>query len=339
MKSTLKDVAKEAGVAFKTVSRVVNNEPNVSKETKEKVEEAIKKLHFTPNLIARSLSSKKIMNIGIAVGWPIESFYVSQLLSETLKACTEKEYNLSVFSTAGDVKNAKERIIAASSGLIVDGLILDTVTAADKELLEKLESLNIPFVIIHPTDLDGSNDYDYVTIDDFEGAKKAVGYLIELGHRNIGCIIGDSFTEAKDRYDGYKSALKDANLPCSSRSLCLAKNLTAYSVGYKYATELIKENKALTAIFCESDEVALGAISALIKAGKSIPDDISIIGYDDSYAASLAMPSITTIHQPIDKIAKAAVDMLVNRIKDNECPRSHITLETELIERNSTRAI
>ncbi len=322
MKSTLKDVAKEAGVAFKTVSRVINNEPNVSKETKEKVEAAIKKLNFTPNLIARSLSCKKIMNIGIAVGWPIESFYVSQLLSETLKACTEKEYNLSVFSTAGDVKNAKDRIIAASSGLIVDGLILDTVTSSDKEFLEKLEALNIPFVIIHPTDLDESIAYDYVTIDDFAGAKKAVSYLIGLGHKNIGCIIGDSFTEAKDRYDGYKSALKDASLPCPSKSLCLSKDLTAYSVGYKYATELIKENESLTAIFCESDEIALGAITALINAGKSIPEDISIIGYDDSYAASLAMPSITTIHQPIDKIAKTAVEMLVKRIENNNGSKS-----------------
>lgn len=339
MKTTLKDVAKEAGVAFKTVSRVVNNEPNVSKETREKVEEAIKKLHFTPNLIARSLSSKKIMNIGIAVGWPIESFYVSQLLSETLKACTVKEYNLSVFSTAEDVKNAKDRIITASSGLIVDGLILDTVTSSDKEFLDELESLNIPFVIIHPTDLDKSDNYNYVTIDDFHGAKKAVSYLIELGHKNIGCIIGDSFTEAKDRYDGYKSALEEAELLCPSKSLYLAKNLTAYSVGYKYATELIKENDSLTAIFCESDEIALGAITALTKAGKSIPEDISIIGYDDNYAASLAMPSITTIHQPIDKIAKTAVEMLVNRIEDKEHTSAHITLETELIIRNSTKAI
>ena len=339
MKTTIKDVAKEAGVAFKTVSRVINNEPNVSAETREKVEKAIRKLNFTPNLIARSLTNKMIMNIGVVVGWPISSFYVSQLLSETLKACTEKQYNLTVFSTSDNTEEAEARILKAANGGLINGLILDTVSASSKSLIGKLEETRIPFVIIHPNNLAEHSSQTYVTIDDFLGAKNAVSYLISLGHRNIGCIVGNSFFESQARYQGYKSTLEENGQTCPSVALPLADNLSAFSVGFTYTKELIRTNPELTAVFCETDEMALGAINALMEEGKRVPDDVSVIGFDDNNAASMIIPSLTTIHQPIDEIASKAVELLVARINNYDIPYEHITLSTELVVRESTRAI
>jgi LacI family transcriptional regulator len=335
----MRDVAKEAGVAFKTVSRVINDEPNVSAGTREKVEKAIEKLHFTPNLIARSLNSKRIMNLGIVVGWPIDSFYTSQLINETFKACTMRGYNLNVFSTATDATEAQNRILTACAGGIINGLVLDTISGINSKFIEKLTKHETPFVIVHPHDLTAHANHDYVTIDDFQGAKTAVSYLISLGHKKIGCIIGNTYQEGIDRFNGYKTALQEANLEVQSGLFSMQEGESAFFSGYKNTKEILKKNKKLTAFFCESDETALGTINALLQLGFRVPDDISVIGFDDNHAASMIIPPLTTVHQPIDEIATKAVEMLVKRVENTALDQPHVILPTRLVIRGSSKAI
>ena len=334
MAVTMEQVAKRAGVSLKTVSRVVNGEESVTPSTKEKVLKVIQELGYVPNLAARRLSRGKAMAIGIVLGWSMETTYSSALVHNVFSVCNENGYGLTIFSTDENVPN---QVIQACLGKQVDGIILDTISSLNDELKRQLDAFNVPYVIIHPSCVDEPCDASYVTIDDYKSAKEAVLYLIELGHRAIGCIFEKSVLSQKiNRLNGYRDALEKSDIPFKN-SLISESSVRGMHGGFTSASQLILDNIDMSAIFCFTDELALGAMNAVWQSGRKVPDDISVIGFDDIKYASMVIPPLTTIQQPIAKIADTAVKQLINMIDDPASDQISTILPTRLIIRDTCK--
>jgi DNA-binding LacI/PurR family transcriptional regulator len=334
MSVTMEQVAKKAKVSLKTVSRVVNGEGNVSHATKEKVIKVIRDLEFVPNSAARRLSRGKAMAIGLVLGWAIDTNYSSALIHNVSSVCNEYKYGLNLFPTDENVAN---QVMQACMGKQVDGILLDTIPALNKELKKQLDSIAVPYVVIHPSCISEPSDSSYVTIDDYESAKKAVSYLLELGHRSIGCICENTdFSHERDRLHGYRDALANAHIPYSE-SLVSYNPVGGMLGGFTGASKLIAENDNLSAIFCLNDDMALGAMNAIWHLGRKVPDDISIIGFDDIRYASMVIPPLTTIRQPIDQIAEAAVMQIIKMVDNPTSERISIVMPTQLIIRETCK--
>lgn len=326
---TLKDVAKQAGVSFKTVSRVINHEPNVSPETAEKVKKAIANLHYVPNSAARSLSRGKAMAIGLVTGWPVNTPYTSALIENTLNESMSNGYSLALFSIG---KGTAKKVIDAFLGRRVDGVILDTNAAEDEELSSQLNALSVPYVVIHPNRKDGHTRASFVRIDNVAAARQAVNYLTELGHRCIGEITYRSgLNQENERLQGYCQALKEAGIPTRNEWIFGDTDSGVFQVGYNGAQHLIHHHPELTAIFTETDDIAVGVIGALWQMGLKIPNDISVIGFDDITYATMVTPPLTTIHQPIEEIAGIAVRHLIQTINDPLTSPIDMVMPTNLV--------
>jgi LacI family transcriptional regulator len=330
----MREIAKKAGVSLKTVSRVVNNENNVAPETKEKILKTIDEMHYVPNAAARGLSRGKAMSIGFSLSWPVKTNYSAMLIDATLSVCNKKDYSLALFSWDWTTPS---QIINAYLGKQIDGVILDTKASMDEKLINQLNALNAPYVTIHPNSLDQTGEESYVIIDNFKSAKMAVNYLIELGHRSIGCATENKpFSHQEQRIDGYRKALSDAGIPIVN-SLIKQSPSDSFQGGFICASKLISENKDLSAIFCVSDELAMGVMNGVWQTGRKIPDDISVIGFDDIQYAEAFTPPLTTVHQPIHLIAETAVNHLIKRINDPTTEQIQTVLPTQLIVRKSCK--
>ena len=332
---TLEDVAKIAGVSSKTVSRVLNNEPNVASETFDKVQRTIAELNYVPNLAARNLSRGRSMAIGLTMGWPVTSAFTSTLIDFAMRESAENGYSLALFSLETGIS---KKIVDAFRGKQIDGIILDTRTADDQDLIYQLDSLNVPYVVIHPNQRTSFEKTSIVRIDDQLAAQQATDYLIRLGHASIGLISHDLELKQQDeRLKGYLSALKNANLPFRDEWIAKGSG-SEFQVGFSGILKLLPHNQELSAIFMETDEIAMGALSALWKMGMKVPDDISVIGFDDIPYASMIVPPLTTIHQPIDKIASVAVKQLIKAIDDPNARPIDIVMPTRLVIRDTCKA-
>jgi LacI family repressor for deo operon, udp, cdd, tsx, nupC, and nupG len=332
---TLKDVAKQAGVSFKTVSRVINHEPNVAFKTYEKVNQAITELHYVPNLAARSLSRGKAKAIGLVTGWPINTPYTSTLIEQCFEESTQNGYGMVLFSIREGIAR---KIAEAYLGKQVDGIILDTNAAENEELMNQLNALNIPYVIIHPNRINGFSNASYVRINNIEAAKQATEYLIKLGHRAIGYITYHfGLTQEEERLQGYYQALEEAGIP-PCNDWVIARASPVFELGYSGAKQLIHNHPELTAIFTETDDIAMGVISAIWQMGLKVPDDISVIGFDDISYATMITPPLTTIHQPIDEIARTAVKHLINLIENPGTGQIDLVMATKLVVRDTCKA-
>jgi DNA-binding LacI/PurR family transcriptional regulator len=329
---TLEDVARKAGVSTKTVSRVLNDEPNVAAKTLEKVKSAIATLNYVPHAAARSLSRGRAMAIGLVVGWPVNSPYSSTLVDFALKASMQNGYRLALFSGENGICN---QIVQAYLGKQVDGIILDTIPARDRDLISQLNSLDVPYVVVNPNRKGGHQYASFVGIDDQTSAKLAVDYLIKLGHKSIGYITIDTgLNHGADRLRGYRQSLTEGGIPFREEWVFRGA-LLPFQDGFSGALHLLSNYKMITAIVTGTDDVAMGAISAIYQLGLKIPDDISVIGFDDIYFASRIAPPLTTIHQPIDEIASTAVKQLIKMIDDPTTKPVDIVLPTKLVVRET----
>jgi LacI family transcriptional regulator, galactose operon repressor len=331
---TIQDVADRAGVSIKTVSRVINDEDNIAAKTREKVIKAAAELGYVPNLAARRLALGKAMAIGLVLGWPIISAYASALIDSVLQACKNQGYGLVLFSVDEKVSIQVKQACLAKQ---VDGIIMDTITSLDQDLKKQLDASQAPYVIVHPNLTGGPYPASYVTIDDQKSAKTAVEYLIELGHKSIGFILDNSrLSQDRDRLSGYKQALAGANLPFRER-LVHESSFRDFHSGLDGASHLMSANEDLSAIFCVTDEIAIGAMSAIWQTGRKIPDDISVIGFDDIRYASMVMPPLTTTRQPIAQVAEVAVNHLIEMIADPATEPLQAVLPTSLIIRETCK--
>jgi len=331
---TLNEVAKLAGVSIKTVSRVLNNEPNVSEAMHEKVKKAISELNYVPNTSARRLSSGKSYSIGFGMGWPVNSPFTSTIIQNALKESTRLGYNMSLFSLEN---GSTDQLIQAYQGKQVDGFLLDTPAGKNEELRIQLNELNIPYVIIHPSSKHGHQTASFVRINDQLGAKTAVEYLLQLGHKVIGLLsFHTGIHQEKSRLTGYQKALNDAGITFNE-NLVYINGSHGFETGFTGFQKLLATNNAMTAVFAATDDIAMGCLAAIWQLGLKIPEDISVVGFDDIMLAEMTAPPLTTIHQPIDEIARLAVKVLVNRIDNPESSQVDLVLPTRLIVRSTCK--
>lgn len=329
MNITSKDVAELAGVHPSTVSRVIHEDPRISDKTRGKVISAIKKLGYTPNAIARGLKTRRTNTLGMLIP-DITNPFFAEIARGVEDAASKNNFNVILCNT--DDKLQKERIyLEILRTKRVDGLILGTAHLQDKSVLE-LEKRHFPFVLISRNT--ENLDKKCIAIDDIAGGIMATQYLIKLGHQRIAHITGPLKTRsALDRLKGYKIALAEAGIVF--REELIEEGDFRIKGGYLAMKKLLKLNPPPSAIFAANDLLALGAMQVIQKEGFNIPDDFSIVGFNDINLASLVYPPLTTIRQPMLEMGNLAVKILINIINNQKELQERIILSPKLVIRKS----
>jgi DNA-binding LacI/PurR family transcriptional regulator len=331
MASNIKDVAKLANVSISTVSRVINNAPNVQPETKEKVLDAIKKLNFRPNRIAQSLGGGSFRSIGV-VSRSSNQAYVPLILQSITEVTEEKGYEIILNNSANERKEI-EKCLSMIDSKVVQGLILLSSRINDL-LIEKLYELNFPFVVLGKV----VNEYlaervHSVDTDNLTDCREALNYLISLGHKRIGCIHAPlNYVVSKERLDGYIEAHKVTGIPVDYSLIANG----GYDINHAYeaALKLLKSDNPPTAIFGTDDIKAVGAYKAILELGLKIPEDISLIGHNNYDITQITTPPLTTIEVPILQLGRVGTERLFDLIEEKTPPIRTI-LDTKFIVRGS----
>ncbi len=327
---TMRDVAELAGVSVQTVSCVVNSTGAISLETRERVWNAIEQLNYKRDPIARIMRTRQSGLIGLLI-LDITNPVLSITASAVEAAAFAEDYKVILYNVGEDMRRQWEYLAAAAEGLI-DGLII--VNAINHvETLAFLESEHITAVLI---DCIATTHIPSVAVDNVKAAYIATEHTVELGHRRIAHIAGSStLLIAQQRQQGYEQALNDHGL--SYRHVVVSKRERwNYLAGYETMQELLSSDPLPTAVFAASDEMAIGAYRAIAEAGLRVPDDFSIIGFDDTDVASFVVPALTTIRQPYAEIASKAVSLLLKLIAGKTPATTQIILSPELVIRQST---
>lgn len=340
--TNINEVAARAGVSTTTVSHVINNTRYVSEELVERVNKAMEDLKYHPNSLARGLRSGKTKTIGLVI--PDIS---NQFFAEVSRKIEDKgfEYDYSVILCNTDDDMVKEKsYIDVLIAKQVDGIIFISA-GVESNNLEKTSEFQIPIVVID-RDIKAINA-DIVLVDNFQGGYDATRYLIELGHRKIACVGGSSpATPGAERIQGYKKALFENKIKVDP-TLIIPGDYR-FGSGHTAMRELFSRGSLPTAVFACNDMMAMGVIQAVYEQGMKIPDDISVIGFDNIPFSETVYPTLTTIAQPIHEVAGLAVDLLIEKIKyqgqhqrpGKEKPAyKRIVLDTKLIKRNSCRVL
>jgi len=332
MSPTIRDVAKAAEVGLATVSRVLNNSGYVKPETRERVLHAAEQLGFVPNMVARSLVRKTTSTIGLVIPDITNPFFPA-VTRGVEDAASEAGFTVFLCNTdndpameAQDVRKLRERM--------VDGIIF-VGTTDRRELVESLLAENVPVVV---TDrLVADLEVDSVLVDNVAGAKAACRHLLDLGHTRIAHAAGHRQTRTgQERFTGYSQALLDAGFPADD-SLVAWGDFTTES-GYRVAQVLLGRTPHPTAIFAGNDMMAFGVLRAAQEAGISVPDDLSVIGFDDIQMAGLFRPGLTTVRQPAYDMGRVAMSLLQERMAGTSSNGSrHHLFQPELVVRGTTR--
>jgi LacI family transcriptional regulator len=333
MNPTIKDVAELAKVHPSTVSRVINGDSRISEKTKNKVLLIIKKLGYTPNAIARGLKTKRTYTLGMLIP-DITNPFFAELARGVEDAASKNSFNIILCNT--DDKLKKERTyLEILREKRVDGLILGTSHIRDKSILE-LEKKKFPYILIS-RNVERLNK-NCIIIDDLVGGMMATEYLIKLGHHRIAHISGPLKTRSGlNRLKGYQLALKKFKIEYNDE--LVGEGDFRIRGGYQVMKRFLKLTKPPTAIFAANDLLALGAMQAIQKKNFYIPEDFSIIGFNDIELASFVYPSLTTIRQPILEMGNLAVKMLLNIIIDGEFNQKRVILQPKLIIRGSCKKV
>ncbi len=315
MKVTIKDVAQLAGVSFKTVSRVVNGELGVKTEMREKVQSAIDKLNYQPNLSARRLRGKSA-TIGFIYNNP-NSNYVITMLHGILATARENSYELVVHpcETTSDPMSIFDEILALTRRSMVAGLVLTPPISENAEIIKKLDDAGITFSKIISRSEPPEDVERTIFIDDRRAAYQITEHLIKQKHRRISFLNGDpEHLSSDERLEGYKSALRDYKIPISDE-LVLDGHYT-FESGVERAKQILSLNDVPTAVFACNDEIAAGALFAAKIHGVKVPEQLSIAGFEDSPFSRQTWPSLTTAKQPNDEIASHATKILIDMLED-----------------------
>jgi LacI family transcriptional regulator len=336
MSYTYKDIAKRSGVSITTVSRVINKKDlhKVGKKNREKVEALIKKLDFTPNIIARSLVSKKTFNIAVAIKdlEDIINPYFSQVVSGIAYVLERRGYYLQLVRTlSGKEPPLSPYYLKAIQEKRVDGLILLSEEAKDKEVLE-LHRKKVPIVLVNRY-INGEKIHS-VLIDNEKGLYEAAKALIGLGRRKIVFMAGSlEFQLDRDRLNGYKRALSENNIGFDAS--LVTEGRFEFDKASEAFERLLAQNKQFDAIAASDDVMALACITALKKKSISVPGDVSVIGFNDMLLVPAASPTLSSMRLPLVDIGKEAANMLLKLIDKEKFERLSVTFTPELIRRES----
>lgn len=331
MAASIKDVAREAGVSIATVSRVLNDVDVVNEDTKKKVLEAIKKLGYRPNIVARSLKTQRSRTIGIIIPDISNQFY-PEIVRGAEDVANIYNYNIMLCNTDLDPEKEMEYLRVLKEKM-VDGVIYMS-NSLEPEIIELTKSLELPIVLVETTDYE--NTFPSVTIDNVKAAYDSTSYLINKGNKKIAYIgtYQDAVNAAAYRFTGYKEALRKQEIDFDE-TICRFGGLKAKD-GYNGIKEIF-ENCKVDAVFCASDEIAMGAINALRDLDIKVPQEVDVIGFDDIYSASIFYPKLTTISQPTYDMGSVGMRMLIKIINGAELIQHHFELPHEVVERDSCK--
>jgi len=332
---TLDDVAKFAGVSPKTVSRVLNREPNVRPKTREKVLNAAKELGYRPNLAARTLASSKSFTIAHFHNNPDQD-YIARANAGIYRACREHNYLLIPEPLAEGSDDIAARLDAFLNTVRVDGIILTPPLTDDQRLLELINQRDLPVVAISPSA--DQSSLSSVGIDEKAAAKLMTQYLIDLGHQSINFISGPpDHGAAAARGDGFLEAIREGGL--NEKRCSIERGDFSLRSGLTIATKMLDSRDRPSAVFAANDAMAVGAMTAAFKLGMSIPDDVSIAGFDASYIGSVVWPPLTSVKQPIGRMAETAARWLMTSQLETSPGAIKEVLDFELVERLSTAQV
>ncbi|WP_114497409.1 LacI family DNA-binding transcriptional regulator [Fontibacillus phaseoli] len=331
MSSTIKDVAKHAGVSVATVSRVLNNLPGYSEETKRKVEQAVKELGYQPNAIARGLVNKRTQTIGVLFP-SVSSSFSSEILHGIEDVAQNHNYSIIVCNTAEDGKRTMKYLQVLREKR-VDGIIFSS-GVLEPEYYEAVQAMDVPLVLVATqSEFDGA---PYVKVDDRKAAYDAACYLIRRGHREIAMIGGgeSDLIAGRPRYEGFRQALRDHGLPLREDHV-LDGGFT-FEGGCRAAERLLTAAPEVTAVFAAGDEMAIAVISMAAKLGIAVPGRLSVIGYDNLKLAEMSNPPLTTVAQPLQEMGRLASEKLIAMLDNGETAFSEI-VPHRVIERQTVK--
>jgi LacI family transcriptional regulator len=330
-RKTIHDVAKAAGVAIKTVSRVLNDEPNVRPETRARVLAAAEQLQYLPSLSARSLAGRRSFLIGLIYENPSAN-YLIDLQHGAMARCRKDKFRLFVHQCSGQGEDLIRDVMGLVDQTHVDGLIVSPPLSEASPLIAALAQRNIPFVRIGGSDL--QHPSPYVDMDDAGAAHEMTEHLISLGHRRIGFIVGHPNHLASSlRMRGYRSSLEQHGIGFDPAYV--KQGYFVFESGLEAARELLTLPEPPTAVFASNDDMAAGVLLAAHELGIPVPHRLSVAGFDDTYISRIVWPRLTTVHQPSYDLAFSATDLLLLSLKDGAAPRT-ARLSHQLIRREST---
>lgn len=331
----IKDIAKAAGVGVSTVSRVLNNQPDVKTETKEKVQRVMEELHYIPNNSARNLKRHRTNHIGIFAIGAFSSFF-SEVIEGIEKIVAEGDYSLILH-----FHQSNENVLASAVQFALEKKLVGLIFlggALSSEDAPLLNQLKIPVVFASTVISEelARDLYNSITIDNYKAAYEGVSYLIENGHKKIGMISAGYGEDevAESRYRAFKQALSDHGI--SYNGDYISGGDYSMASGYRAMETLL--DKDITAVFAIADTMAIGAIKAICDYGMHVPDNISVLGFDGLEVGKFYVPTLTTVEQPTKYLGVQTGHMMVDVLKNN-LKNQHIVLETKLTMGHSTRKI
>jgi LacI family transcriptional regulator len=331
---TIIEIAKQAGVSRSTVSRVINDDPNVNVTTRQRVRTVMQKLNFQPNAAARGLAAGKTRILGLVIPMGVAALfsdpYFPQLIQGITAACNQHDYSTMLWLAEPEYERRTiQQIVSAG---MIDGLIVASALT-DDAVVDAVRGRNLPFVLIgrHPIHA----DITYVDVDNRMSSRDAVLHLLRLGYKRVATISGPlNMIGGMDRLAGYKDALRARGLIAEAQ--LIAEGDFSEEGGYRAMHELLPQSP--DAIFVASDSMALGAMRALREAGKRIPEDTALVGFDDMPFAARTDPPLTTVRQPIHRAGFVAAETLMDMIQDEDTAPRRVILPTELVIRESCGA-
>ena len=341
MASTIKDVARLAGVSISTVSRVANNASNVSPPIRKKVLRAIKALNYTPNIVARSLEARSLKNIAVVMGRTMDQafsnpdfFVILQGITSTL---VKQEYSTLLLTDLKQSMELEHCIKLIRSGA-VQGVIVVGSFVHDP-LLSRLLEEDCPFVLIgYPPDNPDiyTTPFNTVSTNDTQSAYQAVRFLLERGHRRIGLVHAPlSYAANRKRYDGYIEAITEAGLRIDHTLIAS----TSYEVSETVSTvtALLTVAHPPTAVFCTDDYKATGVLRAALGLGMRVPEDLSVMGHNNYQISELTTPPLTTVTVPMFELGRSAGEILMRKITDPSTPIENLFFPNRLLIRDTVK--
>jgi LacI family transcriptional regulator len=328
---TLEEIAKAAGVSRSTVSRVINDEPNVRVEVRERVWKVVDEMGYHPNAAARSLASRRTRTLGVIVPQTVNTVFVDPFFPDVLRgiadAANESKYYLMLSMANQPMEdNFYRRVLR---GQMLDGVVIVSARVGDP-LIPRLLRDHILFVTVgrrpnHP-------DVSYVDVDNVHGARMATEHLLRHGRRRVATITGPAdMVAGLDRREGYQTAVREAGLAVNEE-LIVEGDFTETG-GYAAMEQLLPLEPE--AVFVASDLMALGALRALQQAGQRVPEDVAVIGFDDAPIATYTNPPLTTVRQPVHQMGVTAIKLLLRLLEDEVKKPLRTILTTELVIRAS----
>lgn len=326
-KVTLQDVAAAAGVSSQTVSRVMNDRPDVAEDTRQRVWTAARRLGYRPNTLARSLASRRSYALGV-ISYAVYDDYFASVVMAAEREARARGY-VCVLTFLEDEPDSLLFMYNLMLERQVDGIML----LAPHPDLERPTDFPVPVITMTCPIRDDS--VINVDIDNVDGGYQAVHYLTELGHRRIGVITGPAgWQSVTDRTEGARRALAQVGLT-DRNSWCETSAGWDVNSGYEAARTLFSRHPDLTAVFCQNDYLALGAYRALHERGSSIPEDVSVVGYDDTPMCLYIVPELTSIRQPSTDVGELLAQLLIDAVERGTGSQNDIVIRTDLIVRAS----